>query len=81
MCFLNTLKVLSEGMTGNKDLLRCWLETGSWGAVGAALGRAEQAGLRARRWRQKRPSGLQPEQAVHGREAAGTESLLLACQV
>lgn len=26
MCFLNTLKVLSEGMMGNKDLLRCWLE-------------------------------------------------------
>ena len=24
-----TLKVLSEGMMGNKDLLRCWLETGS----------------------------------------------------
>ena len=44
MCFLNTLKVLSEGMMGNKDLLRCWLETGSWGAVGAALGRAERGG-------------------------------------
>lgn len=33
---------------GNKDLLRCWLETGSWGAVGVALGRAERGGGRRR---------------------------------